>query len=336
MARSEQRRGQSGLIEGAPAENFAGGLFEVSLPELGERKKGKVRDTYVVGDRRIMVTTDRQSAFDRMIGTVPDKGKVLNLLSAYWFEQTPDIVPNHMIAVPHPNVIVAHQAEQMLPVEVVLRDYMARSSTKTSVFHNYERLGRRTIYGVQFPDGLRPNERFPMGTIITPTTKGEKDEELTDEDSRRIVDGVGKRGTWAEIKKAAVALFDRGRRRLSAKGLILVDTKYEFGLDKKGNPMLVDELHTPDSSRFWRDSTYQELFEEGKTPETFDKEILRSWLAEHGFTGEGEVPRLDADIRKQMREAYTSLYTMVTERELPRGAADINTIRKAISPYLKS
>ena len=315
-----------------PKENFAGGLLQVDLPELGQPIRGKVRDIWVVGQQRVMVTTDRQSAYDRLICTVPGKGQVLNLKSAYWFDQTKDIVENHMISVPHPNVLIAKQAKATLPVEVVLRRYIAKSSTSTSVYHNYTDLGRREIYGIEFPEGLRANQEFPSGTILTPTTKAEKghDEELTDGQARGIVDGKLGDGVWDKAKDAALAVFERARKDCLEKGLILVDTKYEFGIDIDGNLMLIDEIHTPDSSRFWLAQTYEEKFSEGKTPDTFDKEILRRWLAEHGFKGDGPVPVVDPEIIDAMAKAYTVPFTMITGKELPPQPFDLSKIREAI------
>lgn len=323
-------------IGDTPRENFLRGMLQVDLPEFGIPTRGKVRDIWVVGEgdsqARVMVTTDRQSAYDRLICTVPGKGQVLNLTSAYWFEQTQDIVPNHMISVPHPNVLIARQARATLPVEVVLRRYMAKSSTTTSVYHNYANLGRREIYGLQFPEGLQANQEFPMGTILTPTTKAEAghDEELTDEKAREIVDGKLGDGVWDKAKDAAFAVFERARKLCLNKGLILVDTKYEFGLDKDGNLMLIDEIHTPDSSRFWLAQTYEKKLSEGQTPDTFDKEILRRWLAENGFKGDGPVPKVDPEIIDAMAKAYAVPFTMITGKELPSEPFDISKIRETI------
>lgn len=310
-------------IADAPKENFSRGLLQVEMPEFGTPIRGKVRDIWIIDVQgqqvRIMVTTDRQSAYDRLICTVPGKGQVLNLLSEYWFENTRDIIPNHMIAVAHPNVIIARQAQDTLPVEVVLRRYMARSSTTTSVYHNYVDRQRREIYGIKFPEGLRANEEFPMGTVLTPTTKAEAghDEELTDEQALEIVDGKLGDGTWVKAKTAAIALFERARENCLRKGLILVDTKYEFGIDQAGNLMLIDEVHTPDSSRFWLAETYEQRFKKGETPDTFDKEILRRWLSEMGFRGEGRVPTVDPKIIDQVATAYVVPYRMITGKELP-------------------
>jgi len=330
--------------DSTPKDNYARGLLGVELPELGKPTKGKVRDSWVIQKhgqpQRVMVTTDRQSAYDRFIGTVPGKGKVLNLLSAYCFDQTKDIIPNHVIAVPHPNVLIARQARATLPVEVVVRRYMAKSATSTSVYDNYTNASgrnaepRRNIYGIDFPEGLRANEEFPMGTILTPTTKADKghDEELTDSRAQEIVDRKLGDGIWEQAKTAAVAIFERARADCLVKGLILVDTKYEFGIDEEGNLMLIDELHTPDSSRFWLADTYAEKFESGQTPVTFDKEILRRALAEqYKFTGEGSVPKVDQEIFDRMSAAYTMPYEMIAgekllEEEMP--------VRAAVLQYL--
>lgn len=324
----------------APRQNFARGLYEAEIPELDSPKKGKVRDSWIIGDKRIMVTTDRQSAFDQVVSLTPGKGQVLNLFSAFWFEQTKDIIPNQMIAIPHPNVIVAKQAEKTLPVEVVLRRYMARSSTSTSIYHNYAERGRREIYGLKFPEGLQPNQEFPMGTILTPTTKAETghDQELTDEQALEIVDSKLGDGTWKKTKAAAYNIFEQSRAHCMEKGLILVDTKYEFGLDKDGVLMLIDEVNTPDSSRFWKADSYEERFRKGETPETFDKEILRRWLAENGFTGEGQVPVIDPEIIDQMASAYRVPYEMITGKVLSHDSQTSNpdSIRKAILEYLNN
>lgn len=324
----------------APKENFSKGLSGVEIPELGAPIKGKVRDSWVFekdGFRlRALVTTDRQSAFDRVLCTVPGKGEVLNLMSGFWFGNTQDIIPNHMVDIPHPNVLIAKQAEATLPVEVVVRRYMAKSLITTSVYHNYADKGRREIYGIQFPEGLKPNQEFPMGNIVTPTTKATvgHDEELTDEKAEKMVDRDLGKGTWGKAREAALAIFERARLHALEKGLILVDTKYEFGVDEEGNLMLIDEVHTPDSSRFWLSKTYQEKFMEGKTPETFDKDILRRWLAEHGFKGEGPIPLIDTAIIDQMSQAYTVPYTMFTGKKLPQKISNAEEIRNSVLSYV--
>lgn len=319
----------------APAANYARGLQTVDIPELGPKISGKVRDSWVVdlgggsAPVRVMVSTDRTSAYDRAICAVPGKGAVLNELSAFWFRNTADIISNHMIEAPHPNVLIARQAEATLPIEVVVRRYMAESATKTSVFHNYENLGRRNIYGIDFPDGLVANQEFSE-TILTPTTKGVSDDELTDEEARGIVDGELGAGIWDQARGAALAIFERGRQRAEAAGLILVDTKYEFGLDADGKLMLIDEVHTPDSSRYWLKSTYDERFAAGAAPDKYDKEILRAWLKEQGFKGDGPVPVVDPAVIDLMSAAYRTPYELLTGQSLPDASSDPSVIREVI------
>lgn len=321
----EQIRGSQSEV---PAANLAQGLLEIrELPDLGPRTitiRGKVRDIWVVehpkyGQVRVMVTTDRTSAYDRLVCTVPGKGRVLNELSEFWFRQTADIIPNHLLAVPHPNVMVTRQAQAMLPVEVVLRRYLAQSSTSTSVYRNYTEGGRRNIYGLNFPDGLKANQELPMGTILTPTTKAETghDLELTNEQAQEIVDSKLGEGTWRQTKTAALAVFERAYAYHGKRGLILVDTKYEFGVDVEGRIMLIDEIHTPDSSRFWRAASYEKRMAKGENPESFDKEILRRWLANQGFKGEGRVPLVDPAIIRKMADAYQEPYRLITGCQFP-------------------
>lgn len=306
------------------AENFSQGLLGVEIPGLGPKIEGKVRDIWVVGDYRIMITTDRQSAFDRLICTVPGKGQALNLISAWWFERTKQIFPNHLIAIPHPNVLIAQQVEKAIGVEVVFRRYMARSSTRTSVYYNYTQLGRRRIHGVDFPDGLYANCEFPMGTILTPTTKAETDHdlELTDEEAAEIADRDGIPGTWDKIKTKGREFFD------------FVYNYFLIGLDSYGNLMVIDEIFTPDSSRIWLAETYRERFEAGVDPEAYDKEILRRWLAAAGFTGDGIVPKVPMEIINQMSSAYKRQYEIVTRKRLPSKDGDPSEIAKSILSYL--
>jgi phosphoribosylaminoimidazole-succinocarboxamide synthase len=222
-------------------------LMRIDLPGLGPRQEGKVRDIYVVGDRRVLITTDRVSAFDRVLGAIPFKGQVLNQLSAWWFEQTRDIIANHVIAVPDPNVTIVREA-QPLPVEVIVRGYIT-GVTSTSLWTLYHQ-GVPRPYGLDLPPGLRKNDPLPE-PVITPTTKatgGAHDERLTSDEV--VARGLVRADLWAEICAAAQALFRRGQEVARRAGLILVDTKYEFGLIA-GRPALIDEVHTPDSSRFW-------------------------------------------------------------------------------------
>jgi phosphoribosylaminoimidazole-succinocarboxamide synthase len=284
-------------------------LKSVEVPGLGPKQSGKVRDAWVRGERRITVTTDRQSGFDRVLGMVPFKGSVLNELAAWWFEQTADIVPNHVIDVPDPNVLVSHQTE-MIPVEMVVRGYMS-GVTNTSVWGSYAR-GERVIYGLKFPDGLRKNERLPQA-VITPTTHGGgasgHDERLTRTEiiSREMV----RPKLYEQMERAALELFAFGSRRAREQGLILVDTKYEFGL-YKGKLMLIDEVHTPDSSRFWKAETYEARMAAGDEPENFDKEFIRLWYAKRGYTGDGEPPAMDEELVVAAAQHYMAAYEMLT------------------------
>ena len=269
-------------------------------------KKGKVRDMYLLSDRRILIATDRQSAFDYVLGAIPLKGQVLNRIAQYWFEQTADIAPNQVIAVPDANVTVARELD-MLPVEIVVRRYLTGSSD-TAVWTHYSR-GVRQYCGIDLPDGMVKNQPFD-GPIITPTTKSEEHDELIS--SRQVVDdGLVDKETWEQVEQIALALFARGTELAAKQGLILVDTKYEMGLDEKGRITLADEIHTPDSSRYWIEESYQERHDQGEEPESLDKEFLRLWLREKGISADN-IPELDDDIRIQVAERYIDLFERVT------------------------
>jgi len=281
---------------------------EVEWPYVHGR--GKVRDWFGLPDgRRALVTTDRLSAFDRILTTIPFKGQVLNQLSAFWFEVTADIIPNHILSVPDPNVSVVRECT-LLPVEVIVRGYIT-GVTSTALWYRYS-LGERHIYGYHFPDGLRKNEQLPE-PIITPTTKGgagEHDERLTCAEvvERRLMDA----DTWEQVQAAALAIFKRGQELARRGGLILVDTKYEFGRAPDGTLMLIDEVHTPDSSRFWLADSYEERVAQGEEPENFDKEFLRLWYAERGYRGDGEPPAATEGLIVQVSERYIALYEKLT------------------------
>lgn len=284
-------------------------LDQVDLVGLGPKRQGKVRDIYRRGDHLILVTTDRLSAFDRILGLVPYKGQVLNQLAAYWFDHTSDIVLNHLIDLPDPNVAVA-RACTPLPVEVVVRGYIT-GVTSTALWYRYSQ-GERNIYGLDFPDGLHKNDPLPA-PIITPTTKasdGGHDERITSAEvvSHGLVDAK----RWAEVCEAAIAVFQRGQALAQAAGLILVDTKYEFGVDPQGKLVLIDEVHTPDSSRFWRGDSYAQRHAAGEEPENFDKEFIRLYYAAHGYRGEGEPFSLPPDLAVQAAQRYITTYEAVS------------------------
>jgi phosphoribosylaminoimidazole-succinocarboxamide synthase len=291
-------------------------LTRVELPGLGARQEGKVRDIYVVGDRRVLITTDRISAFDRVLGAIPFKGQVLNQLSAWWFAQTADIVANHVVSVPDPNVTLAREAAA-LPVEVIVRGYIT-GVTSTSLWTLYNQ-GAPRPYGLDLPPGLRKNDPLPE-PVITPTTKatgGAHDERLTP--AEVIERGLVEPGLWAEIQAAALAVFRRGQAVARRAGLILVDTKYEFGLID-GRPALIDEVHTPDSSRFWVADSYEATRGTEREPENFDKEFLRIWFAERGYRGDGVPPAMPAAFIAQVAQRYIAAYERLTGETFVPGA----------------
>jgi len=293
-------------------------------------KKGKVRYMYLLPDKRILITTDRQSAFDHVLGAIPLKGQVLNRMAQYWFEQTTDIAPNQVIAVPAANVTVARELK-MLPVEIVVRGYMTGSSD-TAIWTHYSN-GVRTYCGIDLPEGMVKNQPFD-GPLITPTTKGDEHDELIS--AKEIVDtGLVDRDTWAEVSKIALALFARGTELAAKQGLILVDTKYEMGQDEEGRITLADEIHTPDSSRYWIKETYEERHARGEEPESLDKEFLRLWLREKGISDDN-IPELDDDIRIQVAERYIDLCERITGQAFEPESGDLpvhERIEKAIAEY---
>ncbi|MFO7949562.1 MAG: phosphoribosylaminoimidazolesuccinocarboxamide synthase [Candidatus Fermentibacteraceae bacterium] len=295
---------------------------------LPGRVEGKVRDIYDLGNRLVLITTDRQSAFDRVLAQVPFKGQVLNLVSAWWFEQTADIVPNHVIDVPDPTATLAQKCRPF-PVEFVVRGYLT-GSTSTSAWTLYHQ-GERNICGNVLPDGMRKNQRFPE-PIITPTTKSdEHDESITPEGI--VEQGLMTAGDWEKASSIALALFGRGMELASRNGLILVDTKYEMGTDDEGNIVLIDEIHTPDSSRYWLADSYQERFAAGEKPESIDKEFLRLWFRERCDPyAEEELPQPPDDLVVELSTRYIRLYEMITGREFSPATGDpIERLRRNLS-----
>jgi phosphoribosylaminoimidazole-succinocarboxamide synthase len=278
--------------------------------------RGKVRDNYDLPDgRRLIVATDRQSAFDQVLAAVPFKGQVLTATARFWFEATADICRNHVVAYPDPNVMVARRL-RMLPVEVVVRDYLA-GTTATSIWPMY-RDGQRVLYGIRFPDGLCQNEKL-RETIVTPTTKGAAgghDEPLT---PGEIVErGLLAAEAWEKVRSLALTLFARGRDRAADNGLILADTKYEFGLDEGGRITLADEVHTPDSSRYWRAESYRERFTRGEDPESLDKDFLRRWIIARCDPYRAPIPPIPQETLVDFSLRYITLYETVTgERFAP-------------------
>ena len=310
-------------------------LTETDVPGLAPPIRGKVRDSYDLADgRRLLVATDRQSAFDQVLTAVPFKGQVLTATARFWFEATADVCRNHVVAFPDPNVTVARRL-RMLPVEVVVRDYLA-GTTVTSIWPMY-RDGRRDVYGIRLPDGLRRNEKLPA-TIVTPTTKGDlgaHDQPVT---AGEVVGrGLLSDGQWQEVSALAQALFARGRTLAAGRGLILVDTKYEFGLDEDGRITLADEIHTPDSSRYWRADSYLERFTAGDDPETLDKDFLRRWITARCDPYTQPIPAIPEATLVEFALRYIALYEQMTGERFvppPPEPAARQRIRKAIAGYL--
>ncbi len=302
----------SDTIRGLLAQPFD----QTDLPLPG-KFAGKVRDGYPLpGNRRLLVTTDRLSAFDRVLATVPYKGQVLNQLAAWWFFHTRDIIPNHLLSTPDPNASVVVEAEPF-SVEVIVRGYIT-GVTKTALWYRYS-LGERKIYGYTFPEGLHKNEELPT-PIITPTTKGGP----TGHDERLTCAEVVSQGhldaqTWEQVMQAALAIFQRGQEVATRAGLILVDTKYEFGRAPDGSVMLIDEVHTPDSSRFWKRASYAARLAAGLEPDLFDKEFVRLAYSETGYRGDGEPPLMPDSLWVDASKLYISIFEQLTGQELHPG-----------------
>ncbi len=311
------------LIAAAP-------LVATNLQNQGPRYEGKVRDVYDRGDTLLLVSTDRFSAFDRVLGAIPFRGQVLNELSAWWFEQTEDIVANHVLAVLDPNVTLARKAKA-LPVEVIVRGFIT-GVTDTALWTLYER-GVARPYGLELPAGLKKNDRLPT-PVITPTTKapaGQHDERLSE--AEVVAGGHVSAERWAEVRRVALALYARGQARAAAAGLVLVDTKYEFGLISD-ELVLIDELHTPDSSRYWTLESYERAMTDGTTPEALSKEMLREWFISQGFSGAGAIPAPPAALLAEAAQRYITVWERLTGRPfsagklpaLPRIAANVRAL----------
>lgn len=303
-------------------------LNETSFEGLGQRLQGKVRESYIQGDRRILITTDRVSAFDCIIGTIPFKGQVLNQLAAFWFEKTKPIIPNHVVSIPDPCVMVVHECEQ-LALEFIVRGYIT-GVTKTSAWYNYEQ-GVRNFCGNMLAEGLRKDQKLER-PILTPTTKHEKhDRPISREEAIR--EGLIDARSFDDAADICFHLFEAGVKHAASRGLILVDTKYELGR-LNGKLVASDEIHTPDSSRYWFADTYEELFAAGKDQRKIDKEYVREWLVSQGFRGDGEPPALTDEVRVEAAKRYIQAYETVTGLEFkvsdePAEARIANNLRKA-------
>jgi phosphoribosylaminoimidazole-succinocarboxamide synthase len=291
-------------------------LVETTIPGLGPVSRGKVRDSYVRDGRRFIVTTDRISAFDRVLGTIPFKGQVLNRVAAFWFERTRELVPNHMVGCPDPAVMEVLDCEP-LPVEMVVRAYLT-GSTSTSIWTHYAK-GVRAFCGNVLPDGMTVHQKLER-PILTPSTKAEHgDHDISVSREEILAMGRIPAAEFDEVARMSFALFAAGQRHCAANGLILVDTKYEFGRTRDGRIVVIDEVHTPDSSRFWQAATYESRRAAGQEPEGLDKEYVRVWLKkERGFAGDGPIPEIPAEIRVEAARRYIAACEQVTgERFVP-------------------
>lgn len=294
-------------------------LRETDFDFLGPKITGKVRDIYERGDRLVLITTDRHSSFDRIIAHIPCKGQVLNQVSAHWFELTKDIVPNHVLAVPDPNVTIARKCK-MVPVEAVARGYLT-GVTDTAIWTRYGK-GQRDFGGLRLPDNMRKNQKLPQ-PIFDPTTK-EAAHDRTLSPDEMIAEGFVSRELFARIKETALRLFARGQDIAARRGLALVDTKYEFGTDDRGGLVLIDEIHTPDSSRYWQLSSYEARFAAGEEPDYFDKEFLRLWFKQHSDPyADAKLPDAPADLVDELSRRYVRMYEQITGEGFVPGAVPI-------------
>jgi phosphoribosylaminoimidazole-succinocarboxamide synthase len=303
-------------------------LNETNFSHLGKLYRGKVRDNYIKKNKRIIIATDRLSAFDRVITTIPFKGQLLNQISSFWFEKTKDIVKNHLISVPDPNVSIVHQCKT-IPVEVIVREYLTGS-----MWRDYKK-GKSTS-GIMPPKGMKKNQKFDK-VIITPSTKAESGHDIYLSKKDILKKEMVDKKVYEEMEVAALKLFKFGQEFCKKNGLILVDTKYEFGL-KDDELMVIDEIHTQDSSRFWIFDTYYEKFKKGNDPDILDKEIFRGWLMETypdifpNIKPDQEIPPISEDIKIELAKKYMQSYQKITGLEFK---AEISDVKQRIYQNLK-
>jgi phosphoribosylaminoimidazole-succinocarboxamide synthase len=304
-------------------------LRGTDFKNIGERKVGKVRDIYTMPDKIILISTDRHSSFDRIIAHIPFKGEVLNQISAFWFENTKDIIQNHVLSIPDPNVLVAKKCSP-LPIECIVRGYIT-GVTGTSLWTHYKD-GQRDFGNFVLPDGMKKNQKLDE-PVFTPTTKSDEHDRPISP-AEIVSEGMLSQELTDEVEKTAKALFKRGQEIALAKGLILVDTKYEFGLDENGKLTLIDEIHTPDSSRYWKANSYDERFNKGEEPEYFDKEFLRLWFKDNCDPYKDEViPDAPAELVAELSRRYIEIYETITGKPFEH---DFNTpIMERITNNLK-
>lgn len=309
-------------------------LRDATLAGLPNHYRGKVRDNYDLPDgRRIIIASDRLSAFDQILTAIPLKGQVLTQTARFWFETTRDLCPNHVLEYPDPNVLVSRRLK-IMPVEIVVRDYMA-GTTATSIWSMYK-AGRREMYGHRFPEGLRENQKLPQ-TILTPTTKavdGAHDTPLTPQEI--VTQGLLTAAQWERASALVLALFARGREVAHRHGLILVDTKYEFGFDDQGAIVLADEIHTPDSSRYWFHESYPARFAAGQRPESFDKDFLRTWVTARCDPYKDPIPEIPREVILAAAKIYVDVFERITGAPFAYPDARVpilDRIRTNLRPY---
>lgn len=287
-------------------------LASTDMPALGAKYEGKVRDCYIQDGQRVLVATDRLSAFDIIIGTIPFKGQVLNQLALHWFEETAHIAPNHVIRSPDPNVTIAHECTP-LQAEFVVRAYLT-GVTETSIWRAYER-GARSFCGHALPEGMKKNQKLPA-PILTPSTKAPKgDHDVSVSREELLAMGHITAEHFDRAAALAMALFAFGSEHAAARGLILVDTKYEMGITPAGELVVIDEIHTPDSSRYWYADDYEARLAAGQEPRSLDKEYVRRWLVEQaGYRGDGPPPPLPDEVRVEAARRYIANFELITGR----------------------
>jgi len=306
-------------------------IRETNFAHLGVLKTGKVRDIYIQPERLILVATDRHSSFDRIIAHIPDKGAVLNLSSAFWFRQTADIIPNHVIAVPDPNVTVARRVTPVA-VEAVVRGYLT-GTTSTAIWTRYQN-GERDFGGLTLSDGKAKNSKLPH-PIFDPTTKEDAHDRTLSVEAL-VAEGFVSADMLAKVRSTALALFARGQQIACQHGLILVDTKYEFGVDASGTLMLIDEIHTPDSSRYWQAESYGARLAAGEEPEYFDKEFLRLWFRDHCDPYKDAVlPEAPPELVSELSRRYIALYQQLTGEPfaIDRTVLPLERMARALQPF---
>ena len=292
-------------------------LSEFDIEDFGEKYRGKVRDNFHFKDKIVMVTSDRVSAFDHVLGTIPFKGQILTDIANFWFEKTKDIVKNHIISKPDPQVMIVQKASP-LPIEIIIRGYITGS-----LWRDYCD-GKGNQYGFDLPENLKKNQKFDS-PIVTPTTKEEyglHDQPISKEEI--IKQGYVNQDIYELAEKYSLELFKRGQEWADEQGLILVDTKYEFGI-VDGELIVIDEIHTPDSSRYWVKEGYLDRYNNNENQKMLDKENIRQWLIDRGFSGEGTPPELSDEIRVFLAEQYISLYKKITGKDFEPELGDVKT-----------